>query len=190
MLCEICNQNEANIHITHLVDGEPKSMHVCESCAKERGAMKVGIEIPIGMGSDGPELPFSLDDFFQSFVKNVLLGHSNPETEQTPPPKAEHHEGDGRVCPICETTIEEYLETGRAGCSRCYKHFRPVIIKILEDCMKTTLVPEGNRQKRELVNKLEEVMRLRGDLELSVAVEDYETASFLRDKIQSITDEI
>ena len=52
MLCEICNQNEANIHITHLVDGEPKNMHVCESCAKERGAMKVGIEIPIGMGSD------------------------------------------------------------------------------------------------------------------------------------------
>lgn len=186
MLCEICHRNEANIHFTEVVDGKPKRVNICDSCARERGGMKLGIEIPIGIGEGGPELPFSLDDFFQNFVKNILM---NPDNENFDEVQNEEIQS-GKVCETCHTTLEEYLDNGMHGCKNCYPTFKFHIVDLLEGYMRTNLIPESNTKKRELVGKLNEIMRLRDDLEISVAVEDYESAGILRDKIQSITKKI
>jgi len=42
MLCEQCNQNQASIHLTRVVNGEKSEMNLCAECAKECGAFALG----------------------------------------------------------------------------------------------------------------------------------------------------
>lgn len=42
MLCEHCNQNQATIHLTQVINGEKTEMNLCAECAKECGAFTLG----------------------------------------------------------------------------------------------------------------------------------------------------
>ena len=42
MLCQQCNQNQATIHITKVVNGQKSQMNMCAECAKEHGAFALG----------------------------------------------------------------------------------------------------------------------------------------------------
>src|SRR6266404_5025972 len=37
MLCDICKQNVATVHLTQMVDGKTKKVDLCEACSKEKG---------------------------------------------------------------------------------------------------------------------------------------------------------
>ena len=37
MKCEFCNQNNATIHLTQVVDGIMKKLNLCQSCAEKNG---------------------------------------------------------------------------------------------------------------------------------------------------------
>ena len=37
MLCDICKENEAKVHLTQIVEGKMQKVDLCESCAKEKG---------------------------------------------------------------------------------------------------------------------------------------------------------
>lgn len=188
MLCQICNLNEAVIHLTQFNEGKPQQMHICEKCAHERGEMKFGIEIPVEMSESGFALPFSLDNFFNNFVKNILpdSNFSNMKNFQNKDPHDNLGPGSD-VCMHCGMTLDEYLETGEARCDKCYDTFRPRIVRQLESYLRNNYTPEKNEDNRDSRIKLNEILRLRSDLEISVMLEDYETASLIRDRILSIT---
>lgn len=38
MLCDICGKNEATVHLTEIVNDKITKLHLCEECAKEKGA--------------------------------------------------------------------------------------------------------------------------------------------------------
>ena len=42
-LCQECGKNEANIHLTQVVNGEATTHNICAKCAKNKG---ISIEIP------------------------------------------------------------------------------------------------------------------------------------------------
>lgn len=42
MLCEQCNQNQATIHLTRVINGQRSEMNLCAECAKECGAFALG----------------------------------------------------------------------------------------------------------------------------------------------------
>ena len=37
MLCESCGEYDANVHLTHVVNGVAREIHVCEECAAKHG---------------------------------------------------------------------------------------------------------------------------------------------------------
>ena len=37
MLCDICKQNVATVHLTQMVEGKTKKVDLCETCSKEKG---------------------------------------------------------------------------------------------------------------------------------------------------------
>src|SRR5256885_2214247 len=37
MLCDICKQNVATVHLTQMVEGKTKKVDLCEACSKEKG---------------------------------------------------------------------------------------------------------------------------------------------------------
>ncbi|NLM06641.1 MAG: hypothetical protein GX219_06960 [Tissierellia bacterium] len=195
MLCQICNKNEAVIHMTTLNDGKPEEIHICEKCAKERGEFKFGIGIPVGITEDGFELPFSLDDFFNNFVKNIFMNEPkmnmyNPNTNTGGGQPHVNTEALGPGCDICMhcgMTLKDYLISGEGNCEKCYEHFRPRIVRHLDHYMRNQIGFDDTKERREIKLKLNEVLRLKSDLEISVALEDYEQASKIRDRILAIT---
>lgn len=58
MLCDKCNQNEANVHITRIVNGVKVEQNLCSECA----------------GADAGNIFSGFEDMFRSFREMSLVG--------------------------------------------------------------------------------------------------------------------
>ena len=38
MLCDVCGKKEATVHLTEIINNNVTKLHICEDCAKEKGA--------------------------------------------------------------------------------------------------------------------------------------------------------
>jgi len=90
-------------------------------------------------------------------------------------------------CPVCGITFEEFRQSGRLGCPYDYEIFRDVLKPLLESIhgglrhvgKVPRRVPADTRRQTELI-------KLRQEIQQAIAVEDYERAAKLRDKIESM----
>jgi len=98
MLCDNCGEREAAIHLTQIVDNTVTTMHLCEQCAAEKG-VETGASVA----------KFPLGDFLASLGKG---GGAEPAGG-----------GAGVACPACGATLQDFRQTGRLGCARCYTTF-------------------------------------------------------------------
>src|SRR4029077_15873390 len=95
MLCCICKEKEAKVHLTQIVDDKMQKVDLCEQCAKEKG-----VNDPAG---------FSL--------AHLLLGlGASQEMEQA-------SGGPDLKCPHCGFSQTDFKKAGRLGCSECYTTF-------------------------------------------------------------------
>jgi protein arginine kinase activator len=160
MQCQICNKNEATIHLTEISAGERTEMHLCENCAAEQN-ITVKSHIPINELLSG-------------------LLSVQPTDEEIAGPSLEH-----LSCPNCGFTLAQFRKDGVLGCPYDYEVFesalRPLIEKAHDGrtahCGKipSTTPVDAKRQM--------EIMNLRRQLDNAVRGEDYELAAELRDKI-------
>ena len=97
MLCEICNKNEATIHIQEIVGGKKKSLHLCSTCA---AAKQHGAGMDIG--------PFDLAGLLYK-----LSGAEEAESPENGAEKAEQREKEELVCPVCSWNAEKLKKSGR-----------------------------------------------------------------------------
>ncbi|MDZ4199758.1 MAG: UvrB/UvrC motif-containing protein [Kiritimatiellia bacterium] len=93
MKCEICQEEDATVHLTQVLDGSVKKLHLCETCAAESG---VDIQSPV-----------SIADLF------VGLNKSQPREQRIA----------GPACPGCGLKPADFKKTGRLGCPQCYETF-------------------------------------------------------------------
>lgn len=160
MKCEVCQDREATIHLTQVVDGAVKKIHLCETCAAEKGFDIHG--------------PMSITD--------ILLGLGE---EEAPTAKAVMS-GEG-ACPHCHLRRADFKKTGRLGCPACYDSFHDELEPILKAIHRSEQhkgkVPV---RERERVRHTVEVESLQQQLETAIAKEHFEEAAKLRDAIQDI----
>lgn len=163
MQCQICNKNEATIHLTEIVDGDRNEMHLCEECAMEQG-VAVQSQMPLN------ELLSSLLSVQPSDAE--LFGASE---------KADS-------CPHCGFTLEQFRKEAVLGCPHDYEIFEKSLSQLIGKAHdgKTThcgkipsKVPEDRKQEMEL-------LKMRQQLDDAVRTEDYELAAKLRDEINKI----
>jgi len=157
MLCDICKQNVATVHLTQMVEGKTKKVDSCETCSKAKG-----VDDPKG---------FSLAD--------VLLGlGAAQELEQA-------SSGTGLKCPRCGFSQADFKKSGRLGCAECYTTFAEGLEGLLKSMHKGTKhmgkVPQALRQNKDQSEKLKALQK---QLDKAVAEEDYEQAALLRDEIK------
>ena len=158
MLCDICKQNVATVHLTQMVDGKTKKVDLCESCSKAKG-----IDDPAG---------FSLAD--------LLLGlGAAQEMEQAATSSG------GLKCPRCGFTQNDFKKTGRLGCADCYNAFAEGLEGLLKSMHKGTKhvgkVPHLLQQAKDHVERLRSLQK---QLDKAIADEDFEQAAILRDEIK------
>jgi protein arginine kinase activator len=160
MLCCICKEREATVHLTQIAGEKMQKVDLCEECAKTKG-----VNDPTG---------FSLAD--------LLLGlGASQEIEQS-------SGGVELKCPRCGFTQADFKKAGRLGCPDCYRTFADGLDGLLKSMHKGTRhvgkVPETLRQTRDISDRLKHLQK---KLAKAIQDENFEQAAQLRDEIKQIT---
>jgi protein arginine kinase activator len=160
MQCQICQQTEATIHLTEIVEGMRTEMHICERCAQEQG-IAVKSQIPLNELLSGLLASAPSDD--------EMFGSSDKKTS----------------CPRCGFTLEHFRKQAVLGCPYDYEVFESSLLPLIEKAHNGRSVHCGKVPSKAPTDtkKQIELLTLRQQLESAVQAEDYELAAKLRDKI-------
>ena len=92
----------------------------------------------------------------------------------------------GDTCTQCGTTFEDYKKTGRLGSPQCYADFRDKLEPLLKKMHRST------RHKGKIPANFGDnnLTFLNDRLEEAIAIEQYEEAAMIRDKIKLLKDKI
>ena len=169
MTCDLCSKNEATVHLTEIVNEETRELHLCETCAREKGAAAVeqpfagGLaELLAGLADLGAQLPGGAA---------VLAIH----------------------CSECGLTYEDFKKSGRLGCGACYESFRKVLAPLLKKIHGSAAhagrvppPPAPAVPAKAGADPKPDVPRLKEQLKAAIETELFEEAAKLRDKIRTI----
>ena len=159
MLCSICKEKPATVHLTQIVGDKMQKLDLCEDCAKTKGVNDPG--------------GFALAD--------LMLGlGASQEMEQS-------SGGAEMKCPRCGFSQADFKKSGRLGCPECYKTFAEGLEGLLKTMHKGTRhagkVPEALRESREQADRLKSLQK---KLAKAIEEENFEQAAQLRDEIKQI----
>ena len=163
MLCCICKEKEAKVHLSQIVGDKMQKVDLCEDCAKHKGI------------NEDPA--FSLADLL------LGLGASQEMAQVAGGPELK--------CPHCGFTQADFKKAGRLGCSECYVTFAEGLEGLLKTMHKGTQhvgkVPHDLQQSRDLSDKLKALLK---KLDKAVAEEDFEQAAVVRDEIKATKEKL
>lgn len=174
MKCERCKINEATFFYKESINGEKKNYSLCADCAKE---MQESGELKMSAP------PFEELSFSSPFAAlgDTLLGSLFYPSETAVI-------GTGtKKCADCGSTLQDFKERGKAGCSGCYVTFRyelePTIRSMHGSSTHTGRAPSKWKKKRDKASRIKELRRALSD---AVKKEEFEEAARLRDEIRTI----
>lgn len=169
MLCEKCQEREATIIYTEIINGVKNEHSLCSECAKD---MDFGDELP-----------------FAELLAGILGAYAveNERREDTM---------EQVVCPTCRMSYRDFIRQGVFGCEDCYNVFEPLIEenikKIQGNSIHTGKKPHYNSgrdmDKKESVQEgaADQIVILKERLQEALTEEDYEEAARLRDEIRAL----
>ena len=189
MKCDNCGENEANVKYTQIINGEKKIMHLCEKCSEELGINNLDFNMPIDFSS-------FLSDFFDDMSNETVFPEFEGLSNQV-------------KCSKCGLSFDDFMHTGKFGCSNCYDEFELKIDPILKnihganrhigrlgkvnDSNEMGTLKENNNfigskedinnkdKKEDKSNKIE---KLNEELKQAIREERYEDAAKIRDEIK------
>lgn len=157
--CEACGKAPATVHVRRVSAGEEEELHLCQSCAQERG-------VEGGSGGSSGQAPDPV----------ALLFKGLHQTEAST-----------GTCPGCGMSYSSFRETGRLGCAECYRAFaaelKPLIRRVHGEVRHVGKVPVKDG---EIGDHAARIRRLNDDLERAITAEEYERAAEIRDLISDL----
>lgn len=159
MVCDICGKNEATVHLTEIVNDKVTKLHLCENCAREKGAEM--------------EEHFGLNDLLAGLAD--LGANIEPEIIES------------IKCPSCGFTYRDFTKMGRLGCGQCYEAFKaqlaPLLKRIHGSDRHAGKVP---LMVGKTVRDAKTLQALKARMEKAIQTEDFEEAARLRDSIKEL----
>jgi protein arginine kinase activator len=176
MKCEICQENQATIHVTEVrEDPDVESgdhlkhhishQHICANCAGQ-------LELP----------------FVPPPKKSVAHVKQMAEIWKVIQATAQkQHAQSALTCPDCGLSLTEFRAKGRLGCARCYEvfaeHVGPLLERIHSASAHKGRLPHRAAEKEQRATRLAELKRR---LDEAVRSEDYEAAATIRDELRAL----
>ncbi|MGI1658340.1 MAG: UvrB/UvrC motif-containing protein [Desulfitobacterium sp.] len=159
MLCQHCQQREANVQITKIENGEMVKLFICDQCAK-----------------NAPEVSFVFNPgIIPDFLQSLFSVTTNSKALQE------------EACPQCGRRLSEITQAGKLGCSGCYDKFQaelePILRKIHGGGYHVGKIPA--RKGASLREKME-VKKLKEKLQQLIRNEEFEAAATVRDQIRKL----
>jgi protein arginine kinase activator len=164
ILCS-CGKKPATIHVTELINGEKKEVHLCEDCAKKQKIFFTAVE--------------SVSDLKELF--GGLLDAAGGSMAD--------HLKDLR-CPECGITFAEIHAGSRFGCPNDYEVFREGVDPLLERIHGTTEHRGKTAANPAVKRRSDRLGDLRAELRKAVTEEAYERAARIRDQIYALKKEL
>jgi protein arginine kinase activator len=160
MLCCVCKEKPATVHLTQIVGEKMQKLDMCEECAKAKG----------------------INDPTSFAMADLMLGlGASQELDQSAA-------GAELKCPRCGFSQADFKKSGRLGCPECYSTFAEGLAGLLKSMHKGTRhlgkAPEALRKTRENVDRLKTLQK---KLNKAIETEDFETAATLRDEIKTLS---
>lgn len=162
MICNVCGNQEATIHLTEILNEQMIEVHLCETCAQEKGT-----------------------DFKTHFNFSDLLGGLTASAAEIPLPGVPVPEV--IHCRSCGLTYEEFAKSGRLGCAGCYQALSKVLLPLIKRVQRSTH-HIGKKPSHLAVSEKSayDLRLLQERLRKSVEMEAFEDAAKLRDEIKQI----
>lgn len=166
MLCNLCNKNQATVHLTEIIDDQMSELHLCDECAKKKSAQM--------------EQQFGLSDLLAGLVDyGKAAGGAEKNAVASP-------------CASCGLTYDDFRKIGRLGCSECYTAFSrylgPLLKRIHGASQHLGKVPsryvESVKKVVKGVTKELDIADLKVRLQAAIEREEFEEAARLRDEIK------
>ena len=160
MHCESCGDDDANVHLTQLLNGEMKKFHLCKACAAKHG---INVDDPISLA----DLLFKVE-----------------QTETPGPAKTEPR------CAHCHMRLSDFKKASRLGCPACYTTFSAELEPLLLGLHKSQLhggkKPLGVRLEQDLQERTDQLSK---SMKAAIAAEQFEEAARLRDELKRVRDD-
>ena len=165
MKCSNCGEREGIVSLTTIVEGDVRTSSLCAKCAAEKG-----IETGAGL-ADTP-----LGGFLAALGENL-----DPDAPLTAALEAR--------CGGCGASLQDFRETGRVGCSECYRSFDAPLRELLRRLHGST---HHTGMRYAGVESAPPVMpapttsqnELREQLRRAIEAEQFELAAELRDRLR------
>ncbi len=165
MLCQHCGQHEATRHYRTVINNHAQEAHLCNACA-------ASTNFESDFQKSFP--PFSLS--FPAMMSD-MLGLRTPQKS-------------GRVCPYCNSHIDELAKSGQLGCVHCYEVFAseltPYVRRLYGDVTHTGRVPKGAQPA---LKRRREIEILEKRLQEAIHTQSFEEAAKLRDEIAQLRED-
>ena len=159
MKCDICGKRESTVHLTEIVNDKVTKLHLCEECAKEKGAEM--------------EEHFGLSD--------LLAGLADLGTGLEPDANLKVK------CSTCGFTYSDFKKVGRLGCSECYEAFKKQLAPLLKRLHSADRhVGKVPLTVGKTVKDTITLQELRIRMEKAIQFEEFEEAAKLRDQIKEL----
>jgi protein arginine kinase activator len=156
MKCQSCAQ-PATVHLTDIVNGHKKELHLCEACAQKQQLLK------------------HQDLNLSAILQTVIGQHLSQLTDELA----------RLACPACGIKYMEFRAEGRLGCPHDYEVFRTGLAPLLHKIHRADRhVGKAPRQARRPPGWQAELVELRQQLRAAVEAEAFEDAARLRDLIR------
>ena len=156
MKCQSCSR-PATVHLTDIVNGHKKELHLCESCAEQQQLVK--------------DQELNLPAILQTLI-GQHIGQLNDELARL-------------TCPACGIKYMEFRAEGRLGCPYDYTVFREGLEPLLQRIHRSSKhVGKSPRHQPADAAQVAELVELRQKLRAAVEAEDYEEAGRLRDLLR------
>jgi protein arginine kinase activator len=165
VVCNLCGTQDATIHLTEIVNNQMIEIHLCETCAQEKGT--------------DFKTHFQLGD-----IMSNMLGMEKPV-------KGSSEKRLAGKCPECGMTYEEFGKSGRLGCAFCYEAFgkllTPLIKRVQRSLQHIGKRPQGAAAAQSPASNPNSDLKLLQDrLKKSIQSEDFEDAAKIRDEIRQM----
>lgn len=169
MMCDRCQKNPAQVHLTQIVNNTTQQINLCSTCAAELQAESFGFV---------PQL--NLHEFLAGLINHHFAGASLKQNT-----KMQIH------CEKCGVTDAQVAKSGLFGCDQCYLRFgervQPLLKKIHGSAGHTGKVPHRTGGKA-LISK--EIRILKSQLQEAIQQEAFEKAASLRDHIRELEQQL
>jgi protein arginine kinase activator len=155
MKCQSCS-SPATVHLTELLNGQKKEVHLCQACAEQQQLIK--------------QQELNLPAILQSLI-GQHVGQLTDELSRL-------------TCPACGIKYMEFRAEGRLGCPHDYEVFQVGLEPLLKRIHRSTR-HTGKRPSYGAAGAGQrEWIELRTRLRAAVDAEEYEEAARLRDLIR------